>query len=157
MQHVVLYRKKKHFDLFTDDRTYSYSQKLLSKDYPGIGRNERTDGMNRAMELDLSEYKHKVDSSWFGEDSKDEQYLGEMLQPNVNGRLVQITYSLRVAPDYSTCCVCSPPETSIPLFISPPQLPSYQPLQAPPNWNPQVFDAADLSAPVVPTKSKKKV
>lgn len=152
IQHVTLYRKKKHFDLFTDERTYTHSVAILTKSYPGVEQGNIIQGMSKFMELNLSEYEHKVDNSWFGDDySNDDQYLGNQIQPNVDGRLVKISYSLRVAPDYSTCCVCSPPETSIPLFISPPQLPSYVPLQAPANWNPQVFDPQTLTAPTVPT------
>lgn len=100
------------------------------------------------MELPLYEYKTNAQKKK-GSD-EDDYFLSQGIQPSTNGKLVQISYSITVVPEYNTCCVCSPPQTQVSCFISPPQLPSYQPIQAPAGWNPQVFDTKNLALPVDP-------
>ena len=154
-QHVLLYRKKKPFEILGSDINFTHDEVLLEQEYPGLSKGERTNGMERYMEMNLGAYKPKANKSVFSDlfEEKDDYYLNEGVQPTVNGKLVQITYSLRVMPHYKTCCVCSPPCTEIGLFISPPPLPSYQPIVAPSDWNPQVFEMKDMAAPV-PVKAK---
>jgi hypothetical protein len=109
------------------------------------------------MSLPLHEYSNKIKEDAGDEKDfkgKDDYYLAEGIQPTVNGRLVQITYSLHVSPDIGQCCACSTPQTAIPLFITAPKLPSYKKPKAPKGWDPQVFDQKVLKeVPTVPTKS----
>lgn len=129
---------------------FTHSQVILEKEYPGIGKGEKTDGMERFMELPLGEYNSKPDEDKYSSDfdEQDDQALASGVQPTCVGKLIQITYTLKIVPDYNTCCVCSSPGTAIGLFISPPKLPSYKKLEAPPNWDPQVFESKNFADPV---------
>jgi hypothetical protein len=154
---VYLYCKKKPFEIFESDQTFMHEQVLLEQKYPGIGQGLRTKGMDRFMELNLREYRNKEDKKYFSEifAERDDHYLGEGVQPTVTGRLVKITYSLRLFPEYKTCCACSPPQTDISVFISPPKLPSYKQVEAPQDWDPQVFDVKEMAAPVPKSEKDK--
>ena len=126
-QHILLNRSEKNVGYFTEDKTFSYSETIFEREFDGIGENQRTDGMERYMELPLNEYHVKSDKNKFSTAFKDQDdyYLGESIQPSTNGRLVQVSYTLNVVPEYNTVCVCSPPQTEIGLFTF--------------NWNIQIY------------------
>jgi hypothetical protein len=94
--------------------------------------------------------KGHVNTSLFGDFGNihhDEQYLTESLQPTTNGIHVNITYQLSVKLVYDTYCA-NQPECTIPLFIQAPPLQNFQIMQAPQDWNPQIYDQANFSCPV---------
>jgi len=152
-QHIYLFCKKRAFEVLNSDHTFNHEQVLLEQNYPGLKKGEKTNKKNKFMELDLRKYRSKEEATSFPSlyEENDDRYLAEGIQPTVTGTHVKITYSLRILPEYGSCCVCSPPSTCISLFISPPQLPSYQKIQAPQNWDPQVFDIKEMAAPVPKT------
>lgn len=157
-QNVSLFAKKRAFEIFSTDHTVNFDNTVLNQDYPGISKNKKSDGF-QFMELPLRKQYHDPGKSTYSEfqQDKDDQYLADGIQPTVSGKLVKINYKLRIYPEYKTCCVCSPPQTDIPLFISPPALPSFQQLQAPPGWNPQVFNEIDMAGPVKLTNEHSKL
>ena len=128
---------------------FNHSQIILEKEFEGIEKGEKTDGMERLLELPLSEYSAEIEEgkySW--KLYNDDMILAAKLQPTSIGKLIQITYTLRIVLDYDTTCSCSTPNTEIGLFISPPRLPSYQELEAPSDWDPQVYDRKDFTDPI---------
>ena len=56
-QHILLSRREENIDFFTEDKVYSYTTTLIEKAYEGIGEGQKTSGMDRYFEIDLSEYK----------------------------------------------------------------------------------------------------
>ncbi|CAI2372112.1 unnamed protein product [Moneuplotes crassus] len=142
------------------DRRYNNTYVVLEKEYPGIPQGQSTKGENQFMELPLREYGNKMDREEFKEqiEGRDDHAMGEGVQPTSTGRLIKITYELKIFADYDICCgCCTRPETAISVFISPPKLPSYQALEAPPNWNPQVFDSKNFADPVPNLTEKGKI
>lgn len=136
----------------TDKNTsYSNSYVVLEKEYPMIEKGQSTHGDEELMELDLSEYgkekggegesegesQHDIKEKYHEDDFK---ALKEGVQPTSIGNMIKITYTLKVVPEYDGCCSCSSLGTSIGLFIAPPKMPSYQVLEAPEGWDPQVFE-----------------
>jgi len=69
------------------------------------------------------------------------------MQPQANGKNVNITYRIWVKLIYDTYCA-NQPEWTIPLHILPPELPNYGLIQAPEGWNPMIFDEINLVLPV---------
>ena len=101
----------------------------------------------------IGRYNPSRDKEKLSEEQKDQDdaFLGESIQPSTNGKIVQITYTLNVTLSYDGCCICSTPTTEIPLFISPPQLPSYAQITAPADWDPEIFEVKNLETPKVAT------
>jgi hypothetical protein len=102
------------------------------------------------FDIPLSDMKGHVNTSLFddfGNIYHDEKYLAESLQPTTNGAHVNITYQLSVNLEYDTYCA-NQPECTIPLFIEAPPLQYFQVMQAPQDWNPQIYDQANFSCPV---------
>ncbi|CAI2370985.1 unnamed protein product [Moneuplotes crassus] len=176
VQCVKMYGKRRKRDLlktaFNDpsdflftagDSEYNQEFVVMEKEYPGIKKGEMTDEESNHMELNLAEYGQEAyidnsDEENEGEQShasldheilaKDDEALRERIQPTSIGKIIQITYKLKITGDYGTCCGCSDPQTSIDLFITPPKLPSYQVLEPPPNWNPEIFESKNFTDPV---------
>lgn len=46
------------------------------------------------------------------------------------------------------CCIYDEPNCIIDMFLQPPWLPNYAPIQAPPNWQPVVYDSKQISMPI---------
>ena len=46
-QHILLNRNEKNIGYFTEDKTFSYSETILEKEFEGIGEKQRTNGMER--------------------------------------------------------------------------------------------------------------
>ena len=130
-----------------DGQNYHNRHVLEQKNYDGLGANQSTGGMNRYLELDLSGIKQQAKSF---EDGKilrgDDLYLAERLQPTSTGSIIKLYYQLTVFANYGSCCA-EEPHWTIPLTITPPPLPSYGIVSAPPQWAPTMYSCFNFSLP----------
>lgn len=130
--------------------TFTEQRELATKDYPGLPAHSKTGGFNKQMDLDLSQIHNNQDRSWIQMD-QDASAMAEHIQPSVHGHLVQITYSLKVTCDHGTCCA-NQVESVVPLFIHPSVLKFQPQIEAPANWNPEVYPVANIQS-VVPNQT----
>jgi hypothetical protein len=139
MQHVEL--RAKDGLLYTDQRV------VEQRDYDGLEANQSTNGLNRYLELSLATAKNKARSFDPNKPLKEEdRFLAEGLQPSCTGSIIKLWYTLTVFANYGTCCA-EEPHCTIPLTISPPPLPNYGIVEAPPGWNPVVYNTFEFKLP----------
>ena len=105
------------------------------RDFEGIGAHQKTDGLNRFLELSTAGLRNVVRDKKKKEILPEDRNFGEMMQPTANGHIVKFYYELSIASIYDMCPVKTP-LVKIPLTIYPPPLPFFGQFQAPPNWNP---------------------
>lgn len=141
-------RLQQHVDLrASDGLVYTNTHLLEQKNYDGLGANQATGGLNRYLELNLSNIKQMPKS--FDDNkplSKDDLYLAERIQPTASGSIVKLHYTLTVFANYGSVCA-EEPHCTIPLTITPPPLPGFGQIQAPPGWAPVVFSTFNFSLP----------
>ncbi|EGR30054.1 hypothetical protein IMG5_143480 [Ichthyophthirius multifiliis] len=70
---------------------------------------------------------------------------GTLIQPSTKGQLVNCQYQLKVECKLEGCTCCSNvPDVEVPIcLVSPPAI-GYGQVQAPVNWNPQVYDVKNV-------------
>ncbi|CAI2371733.1 unnamed protein product [Moneuplotes crassus] len=143
-RHVFDYMEAFERDPFGTDgqrRVYIlYKKVLLSKEYEGILKGEESNAGQQHLLLPLKEKEEMYD--------EDDLIMRKGIQPTSIGKLMSINYELKIIPDYGIKCGCCLPEISIDLFISPPQLPSYQVLEGPVDWEPEVFETKTFCDPI---------
>ena len=144
----ITIRLQQHVELRSKDgREYHDNRIISQKQFDGLGPNQSTGGLNRYLELNLATIKQQPRSF---EDhkslDKDDLYLAERIQPTSKGAIVKLHYTLTVNCDYGTCCA-EEPHCTIPLTITPPPLPSFGQVEAPPGWAPVMFNTFQFSLP----------
>ena len=108
--------------------------------FEGIQAQSSTGGMNRMLELDLTQIKNQSYDLKPGKVYKDDdRYLAEMMQPTCSGQFVNCSYTLSVEAQYDVTC-SEIPRVTIPLTITPAPVPSFGQVQAPTGWAPVVYD-----------------
>ena len=122
-------------ELRGDGHEFKEDKTLVQRDFEGIGANEKTDGLNRFLELSTAGLRNEVRDKKKKEILPEDRNYGEMMQPTANGHIVKFYYELSVTSRYDVCCA-NTPKVKIPLTIYPPPLPFFGQFQAPPNWNP---------------------
>lgn len=141
-------RLEQHAELrAADGHQYNDRRVLEEKKFDGLGANQSTGGLNRYLELSLRDIKQQPRS--FDDQKsldKDDLYLAEKIQPTASGSIVKLSYTLGIYPDYGTCCA-QDPSCVIPLVITPPPLPSFGQVEAPPGWSPTVFHTFNFTLP----------
>lgn len=130
-----------------DGAVYSDKRVLEEKRYDGLGAGQATGGMNRFLELSLANIRQKPRPFDDGKPlNSDYLYLAERLQPTSKGNTVKLWYTLTVFCNYGTCCA-EEPHCTIPLCITPPPLPSFGKVEAPPGWSPVVYNTFNFNLP----------
>jgi len=144
---------KRLIECRADGKTYSESDKLASKTYPGIAANTQEE---RKLELHLDEIAQQSRRTLNkkrkkkGEYSEEDCALAELMQPTLNTKLIRCEYILEVVLDFTGCCAADP-TMRLPLIIFAPSI-NRPPPQGimPANWAPQELGQLQFQIPVVP-------
>lgn len=106
---------------------------------------------NKQVEINLAESKQPFthhDHDDIKPLDQSESILAEYLQPTTNGKCLNIQYHLEVKCSMDdVCCIYDEPNCIIDMFLQPPWLPNYAPVQPPAGWNPVVYDPYQMSLP----------
>jgi len=137
--------------LQTDHHTYTRSHTVCKRYFDGVDDEETLN--NKLVEINLAESKqpfHPYDHDDIKPLDNSENTLAEFLQPTTNGKCVNIRYELEIKWKMEgVCSVYDEPNWIINLFVQPPWLPNYSQMQAPPDWNPQIYDPYQMNVPTV--------
>jgi len=121
---------------------------LETKDYDGIGANQSTNGLERYLELTLSNFENRVYEYEPGKAfAADDEFIAKQMQPTCSGKKVDLSYRLTVQAQYGSICA-DLPHCTIPLVITPPPLPSFGTVQPPAGWAPQIMPIVQIDQSV---------
>ncbi|CAI2367408.1 unnamed protein product [Moneuplotes crassus] len=145
----VVMNLKQTVTLRTDHHTYQRTFKVLERFFKGVDDEEKLE--NKEIEINLAEskqpFKHH-DHDDIKPLDQSESILAEYLQPTTNGKCVNIQYQLEVKCKMDdVCCIYDEPNCIIDMFLQPPWIPNFAPVQPPEGWDPQIYDTHQMSLP----------
>jgi hypothetical protein len=134
--------------LKADGNEFKRDFTVVKQSFDGV---EKKGTDHREVEINLAESKqpfHQFDHDDIKPLDASQSQLAEFLQPTTNGKLVNIQYVLEVVCRMKDVqCIYDEPNCIINMFLQPPWLPNYAPLQAPPGWQPVIYDPRQIPMP----------